>query len=340
MDAKIPELSKWNPQIKPCTMMGIFAPRDGGKTFFVGDFLCKNAHRFHEVVVINPSEIIHKFYQSLSSSLLIFQRLDQEVLNAIDMLMERQITIGSDVAKERRLLIIMDNCATAGKKILKQLYQYRKSHNFTLLVTAQYLFDIPEEVMKDLDVSVIFKQLTFDEKICKRFNFVEEITSKLLEKYTSNFGVVVKDNVTKQCFWYKADSNISTQKIIFNKCPIIKKIGESYTKNWIDRQQPFDQKNYFKFLLSLHEQYAPNSLERQLLRRPLIDSDFFNYPENEDIYSKILFTIEFVRDYLTNIKLPQSLCDLIFSYDMNYFYSGFIIADKMTDLKFFKNEAK
>lgn len=332
-------LSKWNPKIKPGTLVSVVAPRGSGKIFFIRDFIFNS--EFHDVVVISPIEKMNRTYEFLYPGILIFHELNQETLDAIEMLMERQIIIGPDVAKERQLLIIMEGCIIFDEKYLnsqtmKNLYKNCKSHNFTLLVDAQCIRDLPSDLENILDILIVFRvlNLPIQKQIHKKFfrDLDENKFAKFFEKYTNNFGCLIKDttDLKQQYFWYKADAIkfSEKQKMIFNQCPLIKEIAKrhkSVTKNWIDQQPIFDEKVHFKSLLSFHQQYIPSKLENQVfqLTQTLENWKFINSLSTQENYSKVLFSIIFVRDYLLIIlQLPRSLCDLIFQYDVNYFYSG------------------
>lgn len=274
------KLGQWDPvKIGLTSHLGIFGPGRMGKTFLIRDLLYKNHHRFSDVVVICPAPHAAEKYRKLSPHILVFCKLDGETLEAINDLYARQkiLTARGD---GRKLLIILDSCISADKRylnspIIKQLYKDRDT--FALWVIVQYLNDLAPDCRNQLDIFIVLKTgtLTMQHKLYQFLNGGDFKDEKqfcaTLQKYTTNFGCLVKDTTAaaENFFWYKADlvpETLDAQQaaMIFNQCPLLQGIAERYQSLMVgqdpdddDNQDPDDDDHNLTKLQFLGQPYNP-----------------------------------------------------------------------------------
>ena len=140
-------------------------------------------------------------------------------------------------------LIILDDCCYDKKilrtKLIREMFMNGRHRNVTLMVSVQYVMDMPPDLRSQIDYTFVFAEgnKVNREKLYKQFfgifdNFKQ--FDKTLNTVTVDYQCLVSDkksfknnDVQNRYFWYKA--NINRPKFILGR-PIFWKMSRFYEK--------------------------------------------------------------------------------------------------------------
>ena len=86
------DIQPWSPDVFPLNArIGVFGRTASGKTFLVCDLIVKNRHRFDDIVIVCPGRRDAEKYRDLSPSIIILYEFNEETLEFLRALQERQL---------------------------------------------------------------------------------------------------------------------------------------------------------------------------------------------------------------------------------------------------------
>lgn len=201
----------------------ITAKRGAGKSWLVRDILYHmHKSNFPRVVVFSATEGANGFFSDIIPKVFIHSPLDINVLNKIvadqkDLITRQklgQVPADQDV----RLLIVLDDCAFDKKvlnsAVLRLCALNGRHYKLSLVITLQYLVDLPTAIRSNVDFAFILKENVKSnrERVYKNLaGFFQSynVFEAVLEYATDNYGAFVIDNTVHST---KAEDIVSCYK--------------------------------------------------------------------------------------------------------------------------------
>ncbi len=207
---------------KNATMVFI-ARRRSGKSVLMADLLYYlSEDKIPRCVIFSATEGQNAFYSKYVPDSFIYNSFEENIFNRIiedqKLLVERQ-KLGDISSKiDTRMVIVLDDCGF-DKKIMKMenlkfLFQNGRHINVTIMMSIQYIYDLPCELRANVDFVFCLKD-TSPKNVIKLYECYMGVFGnihtfrKALDQSTQNFECLIYDN-TKQttvirecCFWYK-----------------------------------------------------------------------------------------------------------------------------------------
>ncbi len=244
-ESKEPEelklLSRWNPQsLKLDTLLGIFGPRERGKTTLVCELIRANLDKFENIVVICSSHN-HEPYLTLSPDILVFPTFDQTVVAEVGNILAERTGVG--FLNSLPLLVVMDDCMAAERQLfrteeIRYLFKNPRHCRISLWLVAQYFGDLAPDVRGNLDALILFPCLSLKEQK-KMYDFINpevgrESFHTLCRSCIKDYRCLVNVRSTEnELYHYRVASDAperKEEKLVFNKCPKLRLI-EAHAKS-------------------------------------------------------------------------------------------------------------
>ena len=130
------------------------AKRNSGKSQLLRYLLLKSKHLFKKIFVICPTESVNKFYSDIIPKENIFDQYSEEWVESLIKKMT-EINAGKSDKESSHILIILDDCCSDTKfhtsKTLKQLATRGRHIKIAVMITCQYIYQIPPVIRNNCD---------------------------------------------------------------------------------------------------------------------------------------------------------------------------------------------
>jgi hypothetical protein len=171
-----------------------------GKSELLRYLIMNDPTKFHDIFVICPTEKINHFYEGLVRQENIFEEFEDDWLKKlIQKLTDKNG--GKKLDKDKKdVLLIMDDCGSDAdfihSKSLKVAFTRGRHVNLSIIVTCQYIYNVPPVVRANVDYC-FFGQMNHQsvELLCAEYLLGQIDKKKFIEMYhrcTSNFSFLVK----------------------------------------------------------------------------------------------------------------------------------------------------
>ena len=211
----VPFLYKFDPSsIGNDKIVAVIGKRGSGKSLLVKDIMYHKRH-IPAGVVMSGTEDGNKFYSDFVPDTFVFSEFNK---GALEKLVDRQRRLWSEGSKSKVFVILDDlvyDRSIMKEKVVRQLFFNGRHWGIFLIVTAQFVTDLPPGVRANCDVTIACRESIFANRK-KLYEMVFGIFpgfkafDKVFQRCTENYEVLVIDNTNntnkiEECvFWYKA----------------------------------------------------------------------------------------------------------------------------------------
>jgi hypothetical protein len=217
-------LKKWDGKsIGPYQTMAIFAKRGSGKSFMIRHLLEINKDKYPVVIVVCPTERNNGDYKKIIPGIFIFDDLNEDTLQQIELIKKRQDMLGKKLPKGMKpedmgVLIILDDCMADKKmvnnKTIIDIYLNGRHKKIGLWVVVQHINSLSTTIRGNIDLVMLLR--CNDKKMQTRFQDFLGIDktkhewSDILKIYTADRSAIIANTATGGVeiqdflFWYKA----------------------------------------------------------------------------------------------------------------------------------------
>ena len=195
-------------------IVAIVGKRGSGKSLLVKDIMY-HKRRIPAGIVMSDTECGNKFYSDFIPDSFVFSEFDK---GALEKLVDRQRRLWAQ-GRKSRVFVILDDLAydktVMKERVMRQLFFNGRHFGIFLIVTAQFITDLPPGVRANCDIVMACRESIFANRkklyemlfgIFPSFKSFERI----FQACTENYEVLAMDNTKqsndiRQCvFWYKA----------------------------------------------------------------------------------------------------------------------------------------
>ena len=220
------------------TVLFFIGKRNSGKTALVRD-ICYNMH-VHKCkgtavglpVAFCGTESSQRDIQTFVPASLIYKGFNETVVSD---LMEKQQQLVAQKGKEnvRTVVLIIDDCAFDKamwkSDAMRELVFNGRHCNITLIVTVQYLMDVPTWLRTNIDMTFVLldniksNRKKYHEYYFGQFNGLAAF-NKAYELLTENYGAMISknnsnsSNLQETVFWYRSDLTKLPATFQFGHC--------------------------------------------------------------------------------------------------------------------------
>ena len=196
----------------------IIGKRNTGKSEVIRSLLYHNKD-IPSGIVISPTETGNKFYSSFCPDSFIHHAFDPDLLGRIMTRQRRRVHKYGKIVKNN-LFIILDDCMydskeICGNKYIKEIFRNGRHFQITIIVTAQYVMDLPVALRSNIDFIFCMREnnVANIERLYKSFFGIFQTKyafSQAFNVVTENYGSMVCDNLSRsnkidECvFWFRA----------------------------------------------------------------------------------------------------------------------------------------
>jgi hypothetical protein len=218
MDGGTVKLQKFNPaKIDSNRVVMCIGKRGTGKTTLTADILYHQRKRFDAGICFSSTEESNSFWGKHICDTLIHSDFNEKVFSNF---ITEQRRINKSSKTRINSFALLEDCMY-NSKILKSNKDVRgtffngRHWNIFLIITMQYVLDLPPELRSNVDyVFILRNNMMGDrEKIYKNFaGFIPSFTifNKIMNKCTQGYEALVVDNTSRSndisdcLFWYEA----------------------------------------------------------------------------------------------------------------------------------------
>jgi hypothetical protein len=209
-------VKKFNPaEIKPNRILFLIGRRGSGKSSMMIDIL-RQMPKTDFVFAMAPTDDTLKSLAEFVPKSCLFAAFDQEKLDRMLILQRELIERG----KTRTILLILDDClyqkGVLTSKAMTDVSYNGRHLNISLVITCQYLMDIPVSIRTNIDYVCTMRDgtLTNRQKLHKHFFGMVSFTDfeNLMTTCTQNFSALILDCTIsstdpEDCiYWYRANT--------------------------------------------------------------------------------------------------------------------------------------
>ena len=222
------KLRRWNAldhlTRKPCSLVLLIGKRGTGKSHLLQYLatIYKQTGKIDMALGFSPTDESNEVLSSIIPRTLIYSDFNEDVIEKIMQEQRKRIRQGKP---KRYVLLVMDDCGYDAKtifksKIIKNLF-YNGRHMFiSLIMTLQYIMDIPTEFRTNIDVCISLRENigANRERLYKYFygQFPNLTSFNLaMDACTSNYGALVTANnltlsteLNESVFWFRAPADV------------------------------------------------------------------------------------------------------------------------------------
>lgn len=193
----------------------IVGRRGTGKTTLITDILHAKRN-LPAGIVVSGTEIGNDFYSQFVPKSFIYNAYDDEIVKR---LIKRQMRLKQTKAKHSDCFLLLDDCLFDAKflksETMRFLFMNGRHFNLMLILSAQYLMDVPAAIRANSDYVFVFNDPIVNNRkrlydhyygIFESFKVFEAV----YKACTADFECLVLDNtqgssnVEDSVFWYKA----------------------------------------------------------------------------------------------------------------------------------------
>jgi energy-coupling factor transporter ATP-binding protein EcfA2 len=244
------KIRKFDPStIKPGRIILILGRRGSGKSVVLRDLLYRTASRYDFGVAMSPTEEALVGFRGCMPEAWIYPGFQQDKLDDIVRMQRTQAHAGKT---PKQLFMVLDDCMydkrTLKSKTMRDLFFNGRHLGLNLIFAAQYLMDIGPEMRSQIDYVICTREVIIANRI-KLWKYffgcfeTYDSFSEVLDKCTSNFGVMVMDNtrinagddpISNCVYWYRADLTVPTFRM---GKEVYWRISEQYQKTRAEREE-------------------------------------------------------------------------------------------------------
>ena len=196
----------------------IIGKRNTGKSEVIRSLLYYNKN-IPSGIVISPTEMGNKFYGSFCPDSFIHHHFDPELLGRIMTRQRRHVSKYGKIFKNN-LFMILDDCMydskeVCGNKHIKEIFRNGRHFQITIVVTAQYVMDLPVALRSNIDYVFCMREnnVANIERLYRSFFGIfptKYSFSQAFSTVTENYGSIVCDNLSRsnkidECvYWFRA----------------------------------------------------------------------------------------------------------------------------------------
>ncbi len=195
-------------------IVAVIGKRGSGKSLLVKDIMY-HKRKIPAGIVMSGTEDGNRFYSDFVPDSFVFSEFNK---GALEKLVDRQRRLWAQ-GRKTRVFVILDDLvydkSIMKEKVIRQLFFNGRHWGIFLIVTAQFITDLPPGVRANCDVVVACREAIYQNRK-KLYEMVFGVFptfkqfDKVFQSCTENYEVLVIDN-TKQTnkiqdcvFWYKA----------------------------------------------------------------------------------------------------------------------------------------
>lgn len=181
--------------------VSISAKRGSGKSELTKYIINLYKDDFKKIFVICPSEGVNHFYQKFIPKENIFEKYEENWVNA---LMKRMEKINGDLPKEQRknVLLILDDCCSDVKfhqsDSLKRIFTRGRHCNLALILISQYIHQVPPVARCNADFILVSQMNRQGVEILTSEYLMGNISKddfmQMYYRNTSNYGFLIISN--------------------------------------------------------------------------------------------------------------------------------------------------
>jgi len=170
-------------------------------------------------IIISPTETGNKFYSSFCPDSFIHHSFDADLLARIMTRQRKRVQKFGKICKNN-FFIILDDCMyeskeICGNKYIKEIFRNGRHFQITIIVTAQYVMDLPVALRSNIDFVFCMQEnnVANVERLYKSFFGIFQSKQSFAQAFnvvTENYGSMVCDNLSRsnridECvFWFRA----------------------------------------------------------------------------------------------------------------------------------------
>ena len=214
---------------KPCSLILLIGKRGTGKSHLLQYLatIYKQTGKIDMAIGFSPTDESNEVLSSIIPRTLIYTDFDEGVIEKIMLEQRRRIRQGKP---KRHVLLIMDDCGYDSRKIfksnvIKNLF-YNGRHMFvTLIVTLQYIMDMPSNFRTNIDVCISLREnIGANRQRLWSYFFGQFPTlaafNMAMDATTGNYGALVCANnltlstdISDSVFWFRAPAEVPRARL-------------------------------------------------------------------------------------------------------------------------------
>ena len=214
---------------KPCSLILLIGKRGTGKSHLLKYLanIYKQTGKIDMAVGFSPTDESNEVLTSMIPRTLIYTDFNEDVIERIMMEQRKRIRQGKP---KRYVLLVMDDCGYDAKtifksKTIKNLFYNGRHMHISLVMTLQYVMDMPTEYRTNIDVCICLRENinANRERLYKYFygQFTNLQSFNLaMDACTSNFGALVTANnltlstdLSESIFWFRAPAEVPSVRL-------------------------------------------------------------------------------------------------------------------------------
>lgn len=255
--------------IQPGRIILALGRRNTGKSCLIRDLMYHQRDCVDFGVAMSPTEdSIQHFRQHMPDSW-IYRQFQHDKVEDLINVQRKALKAGKT---PKNLFLVLDDCMYDKKNLkstaMRDVFMNGRHLKISLMIAAQYMMDMGPDLRTQIDYVVSTREMIIANKVklWKYFYGMFERFddfSKVMDKCTENFGVIVIDNTSRSSsledcvFWYRADINLPNYRMGKD---IYWKLSEQHSKS--PHQRELDER---------HREEEIEQLKRKVTKRePLI----------------------------------------------------------------------
>jgi hypothetical protein len=184
------------------TKIVITSKTKSGKSELLRFLLMNDNTNFYKTYLFCPTEKINSFYKDLIPDENVFEEFEEDWLNKLIQKMTSKNGSNKQPHEKKDVLIIFDDCSSDAdfthSKALKRLFTRGRHLNISVIMTSQYIYQIPPVCRSNVDYAIV-GQMNFQSlELLTSEYLLGTITKKefidMYHRCTSNYQFLVINN--------------------------------------------------------------------------------------------------------------------------------------------------
>ncbi len=214
---------------KPCSLILLIGKRGTGKSFLLQylSTIYAQTGLIDLVIGFSPTDESNEVLRSFIPRTLIYNTFDEGLFERVLFEQRKRIRQGKP---RRNVLFVLDDCGFDAKaifksKTLKDLFYNGRHAHVTVVMTLQYVLDMPIEFRTNIDVAICLReQIQVNrERLWKYFYGImptQKAFNMAMDACTTRYGALVTANnltlsneITDSIFWIRAPAKFDTVRL-------------------------------------------------------------------------------------------------------------------------------
>jgi hypothetical protein len=182
-------------------IVALIAKRESGKSQLLRYMLLQSKREFAKIFCICPTECVNNFYSDIIPKENIFDHYSEEWVDSLIKKMT-EINSGKSDKESKHILLILDDCCSDSNfhqsKTLKKLATRGRHIKISLMITCQYIYQIPPIIRNNCDYVLCGQMNQQSIQLLTQEFMMGDISKKdfldLYHSNTSDYGFLVINN--------------------------------------------------------------------------------------------------------------------------------------------------